>query len=287
MDAGTTRGRGGRPPRPFAYARRAATQRASRGVPPPSERRLAGGWQSGGVSRTPQGQRASLDKQPHEVAAMFDGVAERYDLTNTVLSFGQDRGWRRATRAALGLRPGERVLDVGAGTGVSTEELARPGRTRSGADLSLGHAARPAGGPGRRCRWSPATRCALPFADASLRRGDDLLRAAQRRRHRRGAARAGPGDPAGRPAGGLRVQPPRPNAAFRTVYLSYLMRSLPAVARSGVEQPRGVRLSRRVDPGLAGPGRRWPGGSPRPALGAGRLAQPDRRRRRAAPGDRE
>ena len=42
--------------------------------------------------------------------------------------------------------------------------------------------------------------------------------------------------------------------AFRTVYLSYLMRSLPAVARDGVQQPRRVRLPGRVDPGLAGPG---------------------------------
>ena len=90
------------------------------------------------MSRTPQGQRASLDKQPHEVAAMFDGVAARYDLTNTVLSFGQDRFWRRATREALGLRPGERVLDVGAGTGVSTEELGHSGAYAVGADLSLG-----------------------------------------------------------------------------------------------------------------------------------------------------
>jgi demethylmenaquinone methyltransferase/2-methoxy-6-polyprenyl-1,4-benzoquinol methylase len=47
--------------------------------------------------------RASLDKNPHEVASMFDGVAQRYDLTNTVLSLGQDRSWRRATRAALEL----------------------------------------------------------------------------------------------------------------------------------------------------------------------------------------
>src|ERR671920_2337603 len=82
--------------------------------------------------------RADLDKQPHEVAEMFDGVAERYDLTNTVLSFGQDQGWRRATRAGLALRPGERVLDVGAGTGVSTEELARSGAFAVGADLSVG-----------------------------------------------------------------------------------------------------------------------------------------------------
>src|SRR5215469_10791968 len=82
--------------------------------------------------------RAELGKQPHEVAEMFDGVARRYDLTNTVLSFGQDRGWRRATRAALGLRPGERVLDVGAGTGVSTEELQRSGAFAVGGDLSVG-----------------------------------------------------------------------------------------------------------------------------------------------------
>lgn len=42
---------------------------------------------------------------------MFDDVAERYDLTNTVLSFGQDKGWRKATREALDLKPGEKVLD--------------------------------------------------------------------------------------------------------------------------------------------------------------------------------
>ena len=48
--------------------------------------------------------RAHLDKQPHEVASMFDAVARRYDLTNDVLSLGQDRLWRRATVAAVGAR---------------------------------------------------------------------------------------------------------------------------------------------------------------------------------------
>ena len=38
--------------------------------------------------------RAGLDKAPEEVAAMFDDVAQRYDVTNTVLSMGQDRLWR-------------------------------------------------------------------------------------------------------------------------------------------------------------------------------------------------
>ncbi|WP_460541652.1 class I SAM-dependent methyltransferase [Glycomyces halotolerans] len=69
---------------------------------------------------------------------MFDRVAPRYDRTNTVMVAGQDRRWRRATREALSLQPGERCLDLGAGTGVSTVELAKSGADVIGADLSLG-----------------------------------------------------------------------------------------------------------------------------------------------------
>ena len=57
--------------------------------------------------------RASLAKAPHEVAAMFDDVARRYDLTNDVLSLGQDRAWRRAVVRAVDPRPGMVVLDLG------------------------------------------------------------------------------------------------------------------------------------------------------------------------------
>ena len=45
--------------------------------------------------------RADLDKKPAEVQAMFDDVAPRYDLTNDVLSLGQDRRWRTATIRAV------------------------------------------------------------------------------------------------------------------------------------------------------------------------------------------
>ncbi|MFX0593412.1 demethylmenaquinone methyltransferase [Melissospora conviva] len=187
------------------------------------------------MSRTPQGQRAGLDKQPHEVAAMFDGVASRYDLTNTVLSFGQDRGWRRATRAALDLKPGEQVLDVGAGTGVSTEELARSGAFVVGADLSLGMLY-----AGKRTRPQvpllAGDALRLPFADASfdavtisfaLRNVTDTEAAL------REFARVT------RPGGRLVVcEFSTPvNPAFRKVYLSYLMGSLPAVARSVSSNP--------------------------------------------------
>src|SRR5690606_22954618 len=107
--------------------------------------------------------RASLAKRPREVAAMFDEVAARYDRTNTVLSFGRDRAWRRATRQTLDLRLGETCLDLAAGTGVSAEELARSGATVVGADLSLGMLA-----VGRRVRPEvtlvAADALALPFA---------------------------------------------------------------------------------------------------------------------------
>jgi demethylmenaquinone methyltransferase/2-methoxy-6-polyprenyl-1,4-benzoquinol methylase len=179
--------------------------------------------------------RAHLDKQPHEVAAMFDGVAGRYDLTNTVLSFGRDRGWRRATRAALDLKPGERVLDLGAGTGVSTEELAVSGAYAVGADLSLGmlragHRTRPL------VPLLAGDALALPFADATfdavtisfaLRNivdADAALREMAR---------------VTRPGGRLVVcEFSHPTSApLRTVYLGYLMRALPEVARRVASNP--------------------------------------------------
>ncbi|MFD1322477.1 demethylmenaquinone methyltransferase [Micromonospora sonneratiae] len=187
------------------------------------------------MSRTPRGQRASLDKQPHEVAAMFDGVAARYDLTNTVLSFGQDRGWRRATRAALRLLPGERVLDVGAGTGVSTQELAESGAYAVGADLSLGmlrsgKQSRPEvpllAGDALRLPFPDETFDAVTISFA-LRNISDTEAAL------REMARVT------RPGGRLVVcefSTPT-NPAFRTVYLSYLMRSLPTVARAVSSNP--------------------------------------------------
>src|SRR5690348_12183302 len=82
--------------------------------------------------------RASLDKQPHEVASMFDDVAAKYDITNDVLSLGQTRLWRKAVARAVDARPGERVLDLAAGTATSSLPLAAAGARVVPCDFSLG-----------------------------------------------------------------------------------------------------------------------------------------------------
>ncbi len=56
---------------------------------------------------------------------MFGRIARRYDRTNTVLSFGQDRRWRRVAVKRTGLGAGDQALDVACGTGPLTRMLAR------------------------------------------------------------------------------------------------------------------------------------------------------------------
>ncbi|MGH8878901.1 MAG: demethylmenaquinone methyltransferase [Stackebrandtia sp.] len=109
--------------------------------------------------------RASLDKNTHAVAKMFDAVAPRYDRMNTFMSLGMDRRWRAATREALDLRPGQRCLDLGAGSGVSTQELSRSGTWVAGADISLGMLAQ---GRDRGVPLLAGDALALPFADAAF-----------------------------------------------------------------------------------------------------------------------
>jgi demethylmenaquinone methyltransferase / 2-methoxy-6-polyprenyl-1,4-benzoquinol methylase len=173
--------------------------------------------------------RATLDKAPSEVAAMFDGVARRYDLVNDVLSLGQDRLWRRQVVRTLDPRFGERVLDLAAGTGASTEQLERDGAYVVPADFSLGMLQ-----VGKRARpglpYVAADALRLPFADESfdavtisfgLRNVHDVDQALREMLR------------VTRPGGRLLVcEFSRPTfGPFRKVYVEYLMRALPAVAR--------------------------------------------------------
>ncbi len=177
--------------------------------------------------------RAGLDKQPREVAAMFDGVARRYDLTNTVLAFGQDRRWREATRRALEPREHERILDLAAGTGVSTQEFSRSGAFCVAADFSMGMLRQ---GRNRGLPMVAADALHLPFADGAF---DAVTILFGLRNIVDVDAALGEMSRVVRPGGRLVVcefSTPtwRP---FRGVYMNYLMRALPWMASRVASNP--------------------------------------------------
>jgi demethylmenaquinone methyltransferase/2-methoxy-6-polyprenyl-1,4-benzoquinol methylase len=111
--------------------------------------------------------KANLDKKPAEVAAMFDEVAPTYDLTNALLSFGQDRRWRKIVRKAVDPRSGQKILDLAAGTGASSVAFARPGVKVVAGDFSEGMlAVGRVRHPEIEFVFADATK--LPFADAEF-----------------------------------------------------------------------------------------------------------------------
>ena len=166
---------------------------------------------------------------------MFDDVARRYDLTNDVLSMGQDRRWRREVLAAVDPKPGERVLDLAAGTGTSSEPFRERGAVVVPCDFSVGMLQE-----GKRklphLPFTAGDGTQLPFADdtfdavtisfglrnivdpdAGLR---EMLRVT-------------------RPGGRLVVcEFSSPVVElFRTVYIEYLMKALPSIARAVSSSP--------------------------------------------------
>jgi demethylmenaquinone methyltransferase / 2-methoxy-6-polyprenyl-1,4-benzoquinol methylase len=200
--------------------------------------------------------RADLDKQPTDVRRMFDAVAKRYDVTNDVLSLGQDRRWRREVIGAVAPLPGEWVLDLAAGTGTSSQPFADAGATVVPCDFSLGML-----GVGKRHRprlaFTAGDGTRLPFGDATfdavtisfgLRNIVDPLAGLRELRR------------VTRPGGRLVVcEFSHPTwAPLRTVYVEYLMRTLPPVARAVSSSPEAyVYLAESIrawpdQPALAG-----------------------------------
>jgi len=179
--------------------------------------------------------RADLDKQPAEVQAMFDDVARRYDITNDVLSLGQDRRWRKVVLDAVDPQPGERVLDLAAGTGTSSLPFRDRGAYVVPCDFSLGmlqvgKKALPqlpfVAGDGTKLPFADGTFDAVTISFGLRNIVDADLGLRELRR-------------VTRPGGRIVVcEFSSPTwTPFRTVYIEYLMRALPTIARAVSSSP--------------------------------------------------
>jgi len=179
--------------------------------------------------------RASMDKNPDDVAAMFDGVAKRYDLVNDLLSLGRTKAWRKKTTTIINPRPGQKILDLAAGTGSSSELLAAAGADVIPADFSEGMLA-----AGRKARphlaFTKADALNLPFKEGEF----DIATISFGLRNTQNTEKA--------LAQMLKVVKPGGHLViaefssptwrpFRTIYTNYLMKALPWVASKTSSNP--------------------------------------------------
>jgi demethylmenaquinone methyltransferase/2-methoxy-6-polyprenyl-1,4-benzoquinol methylase len=176
-----------------------------------------------------------MDKNPQEVAAMFDGVAKRYDIANDILSLGRSKAWRRAATKIIAPTAGMKILDLAAGTGSSSAPLAAAGADVIAADFSEGMLA-----AGRKARpnlnFVKADALKLPFEDGTF----DVLTISFGLRNTADTAKALAEAHRVVKTGGrlVIVEFSTPIfAPFRAIYMNYLMKALPTIARATTSNP--------------------------------------------------
>ena len=179
--------------------------------------------------------RANLNKDPDDVSKMFDGVANRYDFLNDLLSLGRTKAWRKVVTAIIAPKVGMKILDIAAGTGSSSEPLVKKGADVIALDFSEGMLA-----TGRKrhsgVKFQKGDALKLPFEENTfdvttisfgLRNTNNTTLALQE------ALRV-------TKEGGRIVicEFSHPgNKIFRVIYLKYLMRALPVIAKRISKNP--------------------------------------------------
>jgi demethylmenaquinone methyltransferase/2-methoxy-6-polyprenyl-1,4-benzoquinol methylase len=104
------------------------------------------------------------------VRGMFTRIASRYDLMNRLMSFGQDRAWRKNAVSLVALPPGGCLLDLGSGTGDIALEAARQytdGRIVA-LDFTLAMMRLGQQRPGAPSEWAAGDALCLPLRDKSF-----------------------------------------------------------------------------------------------------------------------
>jgi demethylmenaquinone methyltransferase/2-methoxy-6-polyprenyl-1,4-benzoquinol methylase len=181
------------------------------------------------------GKKADLNKDPQEVAAMFDGVAKRYDFINDLLSLNRTKAWRKVATGIIAPYKGMKVLDIAAGTGSSSRPLADRGAEVIALDFSQGMLE---AGKKRHpdLTFVQGDALKLPFEKDQF----DVATISFGLRNTNNAKDA--------LADALRVVKPGgrmvvvefshpTNRIFRTIYMKYLMRALPTIAKKTSSNP--------------------------------------------------
>jgi demethylmenaquinone methyltransferase/2-methoxy-6-polyprenyl-1,4-benzoquinol methylase len=115
------------------------------------------------------------DDKARFVRAMFTRIALRYDLMNSLMTFGRHHSWRRTAALMAAPRPGGLALDVATGTGDLAAALVRAARVRrvlatdfSEGMLAVGQRKLRGAGLGDRVRFLVSDALSLPFPDRTF-----------------------------------------------------------------------------------------------------------------------
>lgn len=179
--------------------------------------------------------RSNLGKDPDDVSKMFDEVAKRYDFVNDLLSLGRSKAWRKVLTQQIAPKPGMKILDIAAGPGSSSEPLAKAGADVTSLDFSAGMLA-----IGRKKRpflnFVQGDALNLPFDDNVF---DVTTTSFGLRNMQKTHTALVQALRVTKPGGSLFIAEfSEPTfVPFRTIYMEYLMKALPAIAKKTSSNP--------------------------------------------------